>query len=224
MSLDLHQLVGEDRLRGVSDWSDVERLGRRNTERALRFARALADRELSDSTREERRERATLLQRLDTLTQESSLIRPVLPRLRVECFRVGQEVVVLLADTPGAQGPHWASGTVEAVEKSHRVAWSHHASRGYYWRVTAHLEDGSRLAFTTSEPRVLQRTELEELRQAASDDPRFVEIFCENARRPWHPLWCLEAGTQSRGEELDLALWLPLAPADGRNHQPDDRA
>ena len=211
MTLGLHQLVGEDRLRGVEGWADLERLGPRNAERALRFARSEADRELSESTREERRERATLLERLRAMARSDGRRRPVLPRLRVESFRVGQDVGVLLADTPGVTGAPWAWGVVDAVEKSHRVAWSHHANRGYYWRVTALLEDGRRLAFTTSEPRVLRRTEIEALRSAGHEDPRFLEIFSENARRPWHPLWCLEAGTEGSGEALDLGRWLPVA-------------
>lgn len=217
-ALPLPMLLGPhaERLRGIQGWEDLQHLGSLNLQRLVDFAaKAMLD-EASDMDRDERAQRAAALERLKGLQRSSVVCKPVLPRLRVECFRVGQTVRLLLADTPGAQEV-WGSATVCEVAKRHKPEWAHHfPSRGYYWRVTAHAErpllrGASDLAFSTSEPRVLPAEELDFLKRALHEVPDFVRIFCENARRSWNPIWCDEANVCATGEDLDLAVWLEAA-------------
>lgn len=157
-----------------------------------------------------------LREHLQRLQQTSTHRKPVLPRLRVECFRVGQQVHLLLADTPGTR-EIWADAIVCEVRKHHRPKWAHHfPSRGYYWRVTARaerplLKNATALSFSTSEPRVLLLEEFEYLKRALHEDSHFVKIYCDSARRDWNPLWCDEADLSASGEQLDLAKWLAVA-------------
>jgi hypothetical protein len=198
------------RLRGVRGWEEVRSLGSANLARLVDFARKAMQDELGDMEREERGLRAGALSQLEALLGASEGWKPVLPRLRVECFRVGQPVHLLLGDTPGSR-EGWVRGEVCELSKHHNPAWSDHfPSRGYYWRVTARLQDGGELSFSTSEPRVLLEPELAFLQSALQEDPTFVRIFCENARRAWNPIWCEEAGVQASGEALDLGRWLEL--------------
>jgi hypothetical protein len=198
------------RLRGLRRWEELGGLGSANLARLLDFARKALQDELPELGRDERGPRAEALGQLEVLLRASEGTKPVLPRLRVECFRVGQPVHLLLADTPGER-QRWAAATVCEVSKHHNPAWSDHfPSRGYYWRVVARLQDGRALAFSTSEPRVLSDPELASLRRALREDPQFVHIFCENARRDWNPIWCDEAGVWASGEALDLAHWLEV--------------
>ncbi|MEN0066193.1 MAG: hypothetical protein AAGA48_28890 [Myxococcota bacterium] len=207
--MDVHQLVDDDRLRGVQDWDDLAVLGRRNLDRLARFAQATATREWPDATRVERQMWTKQIQALNGLTESPGPVKPLLPRLRIESFGLGQEVAIFVGDTTDIVVGPWVTAEVVEVVKAHRVAWSSHPSRGYYWRVTAHtkipvLEGRSEISFTTSEPRVLVLNDVAALLHARTEDPRFFNIFVENARRAWHPLWCLETGREGSGEALDL--------------------
>lgn len=204
------------RLRGIEGWSDLPLLGAPNLAHLLDFARKAALDEQDTMDRAERAERRDSLAELDALARATEGWKPVLPRLRVECFRVGQAVRLLLADTPGAH-EGWASATIREVSKRHKPEWAHHfPSRGYYWRLTAAGETpllgaSADLAFSTSEPRVMVLRELEFLKRARTEDPAFLHIYCDNARRIENPIWCEENGVAASGEALDLHRWLDAA-------------
>jgi len=191
---------------GVTGWSEVPSLGRLNLLRLRQIAQEVNNRAFGQGDdHESLRERVRAIQYLNELVGMSAR-KPCLPRLRMEVFQVGDEVAIYLGDTPGALVKRWVPATVTAVSKRHKPEWSDHASRGYYWRVTATTDamvfpGVTELAFSTTEPRVLTLTELATLRH--NRGTVFRQVFCENARRAWHPIWCLERGVESLGAALN---------------------
>src|SRR5437870_870343 len=110
---------------------------------------------------------------------------------------------------------HGHTDAFSSIEKAFNPEWrSPEANSGYYWRITTRLRTGappkfSELRFSTSEPRVLPEREFSWLRDALLTDRRFVEIFAENCRREWQPLWCLEAGIQLENPAgMNVMEWL----------------
>lgn len=216
----LISLLTDDRqrLRGVTE-AQLPNLGRGNLKQIRQQLQTLLSRMVMEGEdRDEIRAARAWLDRLDEWIAEAPA-RPRLPALRVEHFSEGDDIVAYLGDTPGALVQGWVGGRVVSIEKSHKPAWSHHpGTRGYYWRVTARMEQpvfpGSRaLPFSTTEPRVLLRSELDWLREHPALP--FVQIFSENARRDWAPIWCIEREV-SPPAPMDMAQWLRAGVSAGR--------
>ena len=209
----LADVFGEEAFRteGIFGWWQVAQLGSANIARLLDIARSEAAKRLHQG--EGAAEMRRLRPALDFLDRcESDDLRPLFPRLRTECFRLGDEVMAFLGDTPGALATGWVPGKVTAIEKSHKLEWvSERPTSGYYWRVTLTadrevLPQSRTLAFSTSEPRVMHAWELEWLRR--SRDELFLCSFSINATRTWAPIWWLERGFSGGAEPGRYRDWL----------------
>lgn len=85
------------------------------------------------------------------------------------------------------------------VEKSQKPEWSRaRRTAGYYWRVQALVEGWfgeslpARIPFSTTEPRVVLRSEFEQLVALTAARTRFGECFRAASVRDWQPVWCIE--------------------------------
>lgn len=209
------------RRRGITSWTDVAVLGRTNIERLVQIAQETVHGLLADgSQREDLKAVGDAIAYLQEQLASEPPVKPLLPRLRAENFRKGDAVVVYVADSPGTVAPApWVPAVITEVAKSYRAQWADGTpNSGYYWRLTATASiplfpDERSLAFSTSEPRVLPASELEYLTNALNSDAAFVDIYCANAWRAWHPLWCLERDIHSAGESMDMKAWLHQAHA-----------
>lgn len=200
------------RLQGIGSWHDVPLLGTDNARALLRLARESAHRLMaSGGDVAERRGIKAAIDFLEGCLADA-LHKPLLPRLRVESFRVGDAVRIYLGDTPGAVSSAWASATITVVDKAFRPDWNDgSANGGYFWRWAATADvplfPGENTArFSTSEPRVVKTWEYDYLR--GGTDPAFVAIFAANACRTWQPLWCLERGVTVDGAAMRYEKWL----------------
>jgi hypothetical protein len=211
----LSTAIGSDgwRCEGIRTWADVELLGRGNCASLREFAQEAASRALSEGNRDMLSEIGTALQRLARIESTAASDKPLLPRLRRESFRKGQDVRLYLGEIQGAP-VSWMPASIASVEKSFNVDWKgFEPNSGYYWRLTASLITPvhglpSQLSFSTSEPRVLPEEEYRWFHRFARGDRRFVEIFAENSRREWQPLWCQELGITIDVSGMDPNQWL----------------
>jgi hypothetical protein len=204
------------RLRGITCWEQIEPLGKANIERLVQLAQDTAHLGLAEGMAHD--ELKAIRAGIDFLRErlaETSTAKPLLPRLRSESFRKGEVVVVYLGDTPGSIAPApWIPAIITDVEKSYRAEWADGTpNSGYYWRLTAiaatpFFPEQRSVAFSTSEPRVLPQDDFDYLTIRHPDDTAFRDLYSANACRSWHPLWCLERGTLSSGEEMDMKSWL----------------
>lgn len=213
-----HDLLGEDsyRLEGIEDWEKIEVLGEANLARL----EALVEKFIYHSmSRGEDVDELKLLARgkkhIAGLRESCDQVKPYLPRLRNNLFREGDELALFLGDTPGATGDPWRHVKVTTIEKGHNAEWSMDSSaRGYYWRVTVEALEGAlfpgqrTLSFSTTEPRAILRSEMMYLLEAKEKDPAFFQIFCDNARRDWAPIWCIELGLECETSAMDMRRWL----------------
>lgn len=212
----LEMLVGEQafRLRGIASWEQAAVLGRANLTRLVELAQQAVNALLTmGGSRDELREMRRGIDYLNGLLPEA-IAKPLLPRLRAESFRMGDRVYVYVRDTEGCIAESdWVPAEITSVQKSFKSEWIDAApNSGYYWRLTATtntpvLPGVTPLPFSTSEPRVVLAWEWNYLRQAALTDPAFLEIYAENARRPWCPIWCLDRNLACAGEGMDMRAW-----------------
>ena len=212
------------RLLGVTRWDQLPGLGRANLARVLDLLRAASMQAMvMGSTREELSEIAEANVRVSAMLAHNALHRPTLPRLRNELFREGDAVRVYVGDSPGAQRyPAWLSGHITAVEKAYRADWNNgEPNGGYFWRSTIvttppAFADGGPLRCSTTEPRVLLEREAVALVELTREDPQFVAIFIENARRDFTPLWVLERQIAFDGSRVDVGRWVAELVAAGQ--------
>lgn len=211
----LKSALGRDgwRCRGITSWRDVGSLGGRNVRSLREWAQDAANRALVDEDREFLVEMRPAMDRLVTLAGELVEEKPLLPQLRRESFRRGQQVRVYVGELPGTSST-WAKGTITAIDKSFNLRWkSAQPNSGYYWRITARLDAGApheipEVHFSTSEPRVVTEQDFVWLHGAVLTDMPFVRIFAENCRRDWPPLWCQELGITIDTATMDPLAWL----------------
>lgn len=204
------------RLRGILAWEHAAGLGRTNIERLVQMAQETVHSLLAEGgSREDLRAIRDGIGYLTSLLAAEPSVKPLLPRLRAENFRKGDAVLVYVADSPGSTAPGpWVPARITEVAKSYRAEWADGSpNSGYYWRLTAAAStpifpEQCAVVFSTSEPRVLPAWEFEYLTNALEDDALFADIYCANAWRTWHPLWCLERGVGSAGESMDMKAWL----------------
>jgi len=206
------------RLQGISGWEDLSHLGTGNLRNILELVKGNGYRMLMEHP--QKSEVALFrqgMQQLEHYLKQSSELKPFLPRLRMESFRHAEEVMVYLGDTQGITSKEsWMQGIIIGVEKSYKqefAATSGSSKNGYYWRLTAQLNEenlpwGNTVSFSTSEPRVIPAKEFTYLKKALTEDPCFLEIYCKNARRDWEPIWCTENSLKSSGLEMDMQTWL----------------
>ncbi|MEL6179944.1 MAG: hypothetical protein AAFS10_13380 [Myxococcota bacterium] len=178
-------------------WWQLPKLGRTNVHNLIQLAQnTLTHRYNAQEPTDELRRLRPSLERLKAITSDD--LKPLLPGLRSECFNLGDAVSIYLGDTPEASVQGWVDAEVISIEKAHKMEWVNYAPlSGYYWRIVAQadcelLAGSAQVAFSTSEPRVLRRWELDWLRQ--SSDEVFLCTFAINATRDWSPIWCLERG------------------------------
>ncbi len=187
------------RLTGLDSWFDAFKTGRGNLKAMHSLAQRVQHEELaSEADRAELRARTAVIELLEQAVEGSAEHLPLLPWLRSEHFAVGDSIAVWGTDTPGAT-PGWSFGTVEVVEKSQKPEWSRaRRTAGYYWRVQALVEGWfgeslpARIPFSTTEPRVVLRSEFEQLVALTAARTRFGECFRAASVRDWQPVWCIE--------------------------------
>lgn len=216
---ELETALGNDdwRAAGIETWEDVALLGRSNLRLLSTWAELAANQAMLQQDRSFLMEARPVMKRLASLEAQTSDDKPLLPRLRRENFRLNEPVALYVGELPDTT-PHWAHGSISAIEKAFNVAWKGpETGSGYYWRITAQLTAGapthfSHLSFSTSEPRAMPESELQYLKRALSLDRRFAEIYAVNARREWQPLWCLEGGLPiSAPGHMNMLEWLAQA-------------
>jgi hypothetical protein len=209
------------RLQGLRSWEDVSLLGRANIDRLLALAQERAAGAVHGGSldRDDLEGLRVGVDRLETLARHTDERKPVLPRLRVEHFRAGDVLEIYFGDSPGAvPGTSWVRARALAVEKAHNPAWvTAEPSSGYYWQTTARADRDvfpgvDVVRFSTSEPRVLLADERRLLREEVSASTAFARLWCENARREWAPLWCLERGVKIDAAGVDFDRWLREPP------------
>jgi hypothetical protein len=208
------------RLRGIGSWEQAPSLGKRNQERLVQLTQENIHRLLADG--ESRDELHRLREGIAYLTecQETTPLKPILPRLRSERIMQGDDVYVYMGDTEGSIAPtEWVKAVITEREKGHNSAWVDSTpNSGYFWRLTAtasvpFFPDVYSIPFSTSEPRVLLTHEYDYLKRAVTDDPEFLEVFATNAWRTWSPFWCLERGLACAGEKMDMKAWITTGTA-----------
>ncbi len=202
-----------ERLQGLTEYMQLQNLGRTNLDRLVTLAQNHTQSlwqagGAAQELRTLREEITKLSQARDAASED----KPLLPRLRIENFRVGDIVKIYLGDTPGAL-TIWATALITERTKSHRADWKNAPSEGYYWRhiavgEKAFFPDSSSVAFATSEPRVISLSDWQALQKALQDDAAFVSLFAANALRDWQPLWCLERGMVADVATMDYKKWL----------------
>ncbi|MCP4346468.1 MAG: hypothetical protein GY795_13185 [Desulfobacterales bacterium] len=214
----LTELLGNEkhRLQGISGWEHISLLGKHNIDNIIHFARMNVN--LAMTTGTPRDELALLsqgIQHLNKLAGENSIKKPLFPRLRNESFRVDENVVIFVADTPNVlPETDWISGIVTSIEKSHKPEFADGSpNAGFFWRVTVTFSEeifpgNSTLSFSTTEPRCIPLNEFDYLRKSFEKDQMFIKMYSENANRKWHPIWCLERNLESAGETMDMYSWL----------------
>lgn len=214
----LKEMLGNEkrRLKGISDWESIPSLGKYNIDNIIHFARMNINLLMTQSV--SRNELTILSQGIKHLTEfsnESIIQKPLFPRLRNESFRLDENVVVYVADTPNIIPTNdWLSGTVTSIEKSHKPEFNDGSpNAGFFWSVTVTFMEevfpnNCRLSFSTTEPRCIPRIEFDYLRKSFEEDQVFIKMYSENANRKWHPIWCLENNLKSSGEKMDMYSWL----------------
>lgn len=205
-----------ERLQGIHSWDNIALLGKVNIEQLIQIAQQAVYALMADNNS---REELRLIQKgiihLKNWLSEEINSKPKLVRLRVESFHQGDEVVIYIGDSEGCITENkWQRATITKVTKGYQGDWDDGSpNSGYHWRLTATSDkeifpQQSSISFSTSEPRVLPIWEFEYLLNAKNNDIQFLQIFCDNAWRSWHPIWCLERGVKSSGERMDMKSWL----------------
>lgn len=197
--MDFDRVLGSQayRIKGITTEDDLSHIGKENVALLIETAREVASKAIAEGDLDQARATAAGIRRLSEVMTESQPSRPRLPRLRRECFKVGQPVYVFVGEMTNA-GPPWRRGRVASVGKGYRGEWSSGApNSGYYWRVEVEMdrpvkETLKTLAFSTSEPRVLFEADLRWLNRASESEGEFVRIYSENSERDWSPLWSQE--------------------------------
>lgn len=206
------------RLQGVSSWDDVASLGKTSLERLIQITQENVYKLMIDASNQD--ELKMIRQGVNFINDElipNAVKKPLLPRLRSECFSNGDKIFIYLGDTSSTiinSKNNWVRANVEKVEKSYRSQWfDGSANSGYYWRLTARTFEPvfdkavlDSVVFSTSEPRVLFDWEYSYFQQI--NDKNFLEIFSKNAWRDWLPLWCLEREIPCQAKEMDMKMWL----------------
>lgn len=156
----------------------------------------------------------TAREHVEALLAASHQRKPVLPRLRAELFRAGDEIALYVGDTFTDSPYGWVSAKVSSVVKAQKPEFSRDlATRGFYWRVIVDI-DGPvagvphTLAFSTTEPRAVLRADFAWLVAAFEVDLPFLDMYCANSVRDWPPIWCLEAGGETPVVSVPFARWL----------------
>ncbi len=212
----LQQLIGNqsDRLSGIKSWNNLEIIGKNNLERIVQLAqeniyRMLADHEDSQDMKKIR----TAIDFIENELLPKSINKPTLPKLRNEMFRKDDPVCAYLGDTGAAIAEKgWVRGQVVEVSKAFNKDWKDgKPNSGYFWKVTVKAQENifpndKKIAFSTTEPRVLLDWEYDYLK--ISEDADFLQIFSDNAFREWKPLWCIERNLECDASEMNMKNWL----------------
>jgi hypothetical protein len=208
--IELFEHEGE-RFRGITGWDDLQHLGRTNMNRLVELARDRINAALAEGRADDVRERAGAIDALGTIAAGCTADLPMLPRIRVELFRLGMPVRIFLGDSPGSLSTGWADDRVTHLAKGFRSEWSTgRGNSGWFWEVTAEASQElfprqRSVRFSTTEPRVLPDHDLGRVRDAP---PHFRRVFCQNAWREWHPLWCIDRGVGIDVARVDFEAWL----------------